>query len=44
MKQQNAAKTFAILAIFLLAVFGTFLMAKPVQASESGQITVTGER
>lgn len=44
MKQQNAVKTFAILTIFLLAVFGTFLMAKPVQASESGQVTVTGER
>lgn len=44
MKQQNAAKKLTILAVLALAVFGTFLMAKPVRAAESGQVTVTGYR
>ena len=30
--------------ILFLAVFGTFLMAKPVRAAETGQVTVTGYR
>lgn len=44
MKQQNAAKKLIILAVLVLEVFGAFLMAKPVHAAESGQVTVTGQR
>ena len=44
MKQQNVVKKLTILAVLVLAVFGTFLMAKPVRAAESGQVTVTGYR
>lgn len=44
MKQQNTAKKLTVLAVLVLAVFGTFLMAKPVHAAESGQVTVTGQR
>ena len=44
MKQQNVVKKLTILAVLALAVFGTFLMAKPVRAAESGQVTVTGYR
>ena len=40
----KCSEKLTILAVLVLAVFGTFLMAKPVRAAESGQVTVTGYR
>ena len=44
MKKRSMLRKCTFLMILFLAVFGTFLMAKPVRAAETGQVTVTGYR